>query len=155
MQRGLTLIELLIVLALVGVLSAIAIPNIMEYYKNYKYQQYVLEVERTLGWARMVAMERSINVGICVQNNQLTIHNMGTRRSGICNGEVIKGVVIEENYIQLSASGGGTAFDPRGFAIFTSTIRIIKDNQCTCYTTQPLRGLIRRGTCTSTGSCQF
>ncbi|MEM4675799.1 MAG: prepilin-type N-terminal cleavage/methylation domain-containing protein [Nitrososphaerota archaeon] len=154
-SRGLTLLEVLIVVLLISILAGVAIPYITRYYRAYRYNEYVLQVESILKWARLIAMERGINVGICVQNNTLTLHNMGTRRSGICSGDVIRRVEVKDNFVSLSASGGGSAFDPRGLAIFSSTIRVQGvDGQCACYTMQPLRGLVRRGVCNG-NDCQF
>ncbi len=155
-KRGLTLLEVLIVILIISILASIAIPAFGRYYRVYKYNEYVLQVESTLKWARLIAMERGINVGICVQNNTLTLHNMGTRRSGICFGDVIRRIEIRDNFVSLSASGGGSAFDPRGFAIFSSTIRIVRNDtqECACYTLQPLRGFVRRGVCTG-NTCSF
>ncbi|MEJ5339482.1 MAG: prepilin-type N-terminal cleavage/methylation domain-containing protein [Aquificaceae bacterium] len=154
-RRGLSLVELFIAITIVAILAGVAIPLVGEYYRAYKYNEYVLQVESTIKWARLIAMERGINVGICVQSNMLTLHDMGTRRSGICNGDGMRKVEIMDNFVQLNATGGGSAFDPRGFAIFSSTVFVRRTDteRCECYTLQPLRGLIRRGTCTGT-NCQ-
>lgn len=99
-------------------------------------------------------MERSINVGICVTNsepNTLRSYDMGTRRSQICSGKLLKRVKIEEPFIALSATGGGSAFDPKGLGIFSSSIIVQRTdaNICSSYTITPLRGYIWRKECSN------
>lgn len=151
-SNGKTLIEFLTGLVIIAVLSVIALPSLKKYYRTYKFNLRVLEIEGALKWARMFAMERSVNVGICVtgsEPNTLRIYDMGMRRSLICSGFLLKRVKIEESFISLNASGGGSAFDPRGLGIFSSSVVIRRTDDLACYnfTIQPLRGYIWRKEC--------
>ena len=145
-RMGFSLIELLIVISIIAILAMVAIPNIMEYYRGYKYQQYVLEVESTLKWARMVAMERSINTAICFENNGLVV------RDTTCQGNpALRSVSIEErdlSFVQISLNGN-TGFDPRGFALGTANIEVRRtdNNRCVRYTITRFSSLIQRGVC--------
>lgn len=150
---GVTIIELLIILSILSILILVALPNIVNFYKIYKYNQYLIEVESTLKWARMWAIESGNNTGICITNtepNTLRIYNLGSNRSSICVGEILRRIKINEDFIALDATDGGTAFDSRGLAIFptTITIRLLGNSElCVKFTTVPLRGLIEKREC--------
>lgn len=119
-NKGFSFIELMVVIALITILSAVAIPKINEFYRTYKYIEYTSAMENLVRWAKMTAMERSINVGLCISGNTLQIINMGTNRTGICSGTVINSLSVNDSFVSLS--GSGAAFDPRGFAIFNGNV---------------------------------
>lgn len=147
--RGFTLIELLVAVAVLAILLSIAAPNFFRYYRTYKYNEYVMQVESTIKWARMTAMERNINVAICVQGNSLVVYDNGVSRQFQCSGNVLRRVNISENFIQVSATAGGGSFDPRGLGVQSSTITVRRTdmNACQGYTIQSLRGAIIREAC--------
>jgi type IV fimbrial biogenesis protein FimT len=123
-NKGFTFVELLVVIGVITILASIAVPSVMKYYKNYKYGDYIYSMENLVRLARMTAMERSNNIGLCVDstNKTLTIVNMGVARTGICIGQVLQTLRIEHDFVSIS--GSGAAFDPRGFAIFTGNVCI-------------------------------
>lgn len=121
-NKGFSLVELMVVIALITILSAVAIPQINKFYRTYKYIEYTSSMENLVRWAKMTAMERSINVGLCIDttNKVLRMVNMGTNRTGICSGADLNILRIEHDYISIG--GSGAAFDPRGFAIFNGNV---------------------------------
>lgn len=126
-QKGFSLVEVMIVIALFAIIAAIAVPSFNRYYRIYKYNQYTASMENLVKWARMTAMERSVNVGLCVDstNKTLRIINMGTNRSGICTGTTLQNLQIDDAFVTLA--GSGASFDPRGFSIFTGNV-CVTDN---------------------------
>ena len=121
-NKGFTLIELLIVLAIFSVIATVAVPSLRTYYRNYKYKDYAYSMEYLIRGSKLTAMERSVNIGVCVNSGTLSIINMGTSRTDACTGTALNTLQITDNFVSLSSSG--LAFDPRGFAIFSGNVCI-------------------------------
>lgn len=148
-KRGFTLIEFLVAVAILAVILGIAAPGFYRYYRTYKYNEYVMQVESTIKWARMTAVERSRHVAVCVQGNSLVVYDNGVSRQLQCSGTVLRRVDIPGNFVQISATSGGGSFDPRGLGVQSSTIRVRRTDTSACqaYTIQSLRGAILKGAC--------
>ena len=115
-HKGFTIVELLIVVSLIAILSAVAIPALLKYQRDYKFWDYASQMEYLVKSAKILAMERTTNVGVCVSGSTLTIRDLGTDRgAGICTGTVVRTMQVTDSYVSLS--GSGASFDPRGLAI--------------------------------------
>lgn len=147
-NKGLSLTELLVVIAILAILAGIAIPQLIKYYREHKFWDYASQMEYLVKQAKVYAMERTTNVGVCVSGNTLSIRDIGTSRSaGICTGTVIRTMTISESYVTLGGSGG--SFDPRGLAIQLG-------NTCVAYSGKNVKMYISRTGIrkeTGTGGC--
>ena len=119
---GFTLIEALMTLIIVGILSAIGVPSYLNLMKSYTLNQYGANMDYLVKYARVMAMEKTTNSGICVNSNtQLIIYDIGTdRASGICTGTSSMTMNITSSHASgynISVNGSGGSFDPRGIAI--------------------------------------
>jgi prepilin-type N-terminal cleavage/methylation domain-containing protein len=119
---GFTVIEMLITLIIVGILSAIGVPSYLKLMKSYTLNQYAANMDYLVKYARVMAMEKTTNSGICVNSStQLIIYNIGTNRgSGICTGTASMTLNIDSSHASgynISINGSGGSYDPRGIAI--------------------------------------
>lgn len=141
--RGFTIIEMLIAIGTLTILVVVAVPSMVKQYRVYKYNDYVSQVEYTLKWAKVEAMARGVNLGICVENNGVTVYNIGSSRSGFCAGTVLRRVESKDSFVQITGTSG-MGFDPRGLAIMGGNVQV-KDTttgRCVKFVIQSLRGYI-------------
>ncbi len=124
-HKGISLMEVCVVIAVMAVIIAIGFPSFSAYYRTYKFHEYAYAVESLIKSSKLVAMEKSINVGVCVDiaAKTLSIVNMEANRSNICSGPILNTLRVDDAFVSLSASGTmegtkGLSFDPRGFAIY-------------------------------------
>lgn len=63
-QRGFTLIEVMIAVAIVGILAMVAVPNYLQWNARYQLKQATTELAGSLSLARMAAMNRNLAVTV-------------------------------------------------------------------------------------------
>jgi len=76
-QPGFTMVELLVAIAIVGLLMAVTVPGSMRFYQSIQYRQAVRDVLTTLGQARHQAMDKgqAQNVGFDAERGQIQFYN--------------------------------------------------------------------------------
>ncbi|WPM32987.1 type II secretion system protein [Hydrogenobacter sp. T-2] len=147
--KGFSIVELLVVILIFSILASVSIPHITRYYRAYKYNEQVLQVESTLKWAKLIAMERGINTIICVDNDGIKVYNGGLNRTLNCEGQLIR-TILRENFVTIQGIGTPVGFDPRGLAIGNGTIRVSRNdgvNACVQYRVRDMSGYIQREAC--------
>ncbi len=146
-NRGVSVLELLVVIAIIAIIAGAIFPKIEEYYRIYKFNDYAFSIESLVKWAKLKALEQSVNIGVCVQDRAIKVINMGTSRSGVCTGDLLKEINISDDFINLQGGGAfgesGVAFDPRGFAIFGGYICISDGEKFFKLCIRNERGMIR------------
>ena len=123
-SNGFTLLELILVIAILSIVLSIAIPNAFKYKSIYTFQEYKADLETTVKWAKLKAMENSTNIAVCSNQtlNSITVYNKGTNRDYPCdgNGTLIDTINLDKNIAVVQ--NGGFSFDPRGLGIVGGTI---------------------------------
>ena len=126
-HSGFTLLELTITVAIVGIVMAIAIPNMSDFIKNERLTAATNDLLADIMLARSKAVERNQPVIICASDDQTTCTNGGYEDGWIVtidtdsNGtgdEIIKVQQPVESSIVYDQGGAGLSvisFDARGF----------------------------------------
>lgn len=133
---GFSLVELLAIVSIVGILVLISIPYLKNYQLNLIYEQYASSAEFLVRQAKMLAMTKNTNVGVCVDNEKtiLIVDMSPERRNYYCIGTVVRTFSIEEKDASLvRVYGSGAAFDPRGFAIYSGNVCLKNLNKNTYF----------------------
>lgn len=151
---GLSLVEFLVIIAILVIIITIAMPNVTRYYKTYKFNQYVLEIENTLKWARMIAMERSINVSVEVEGSAVKFYSTGENLDPQISRVMLRSISIspyDQNFIKFEATGFPIIFDPRGLTQgeegATLFIRRTDTNVCVKFELKKMSGYIIKTVC--------
>jgi prepilin-type N-terminal cleavage/methylation domain-containing protein len=125
-EKGFSAIELLIVIVIMGILAGIGLPIYFSQIKDHTLKQYGANMEYLVKYGRLLAMERTTNIGICRDANTLTIYDIGTGRgAAICSGTAITSMTVTAGHssgYNINLAGGGASVDPRGLAIFMGNV---------------------------------
>ena len=116
-QEGLTLTELVIVIALVGVLASIAIPNIVDWLPRYRLREASRGLAFDMQLARMQSVSTNVQLGVSITAAGYTLFK-DLNSNGIYDaGDVVLKTQTFPSGISVSLNNfaGNTAtFSPRG-----------------------------------------
>ena len=79
LQRGFTLLELMVTLAIVGIVALIALWDSSDMLENDRAESYLLELKRTLSFARAKATSSDAIIVVCSGNTNSIETNIRTR----------------------------------------------------------------------------
>jgi len=110
-ERGFTMIELMIVVAIMGLAASIAVPNYLTWFARYQLRQAVTEIQNQLSLARVSAMSRNSVVNVSLALNGGTVQISAADASG---SSVIPITSMTSGVIGLNPAPSTIAFSPLG-----------------------------------------
>ncbi len=118
---GLTLVELMVVITIIGIILAIAVMNIKQWSDKYTVESYTKEIYSTLMKARNAAATSNIQVQVTLAANQVdTFHDIDN--DGVADAGETTTKPYPQFTIQFTASP--VTFDRRGITSDMQTISI-------------------------------
>lgn len=110
-ESGFTLIEMMIVVAIVGVTSAMAVPSYIDWHARYQLRQAATEIQNQLSVARISAMSRNsvVNVSLVLSGGKVQVS------AGDASGtSVIPATQMMSTVTGLNPAPTVVAFSPLG-----------------------------------------
>jgi len=135
-QQGFTLIELMIVIAIIGILAAIALPQYQTYTKKARFSEVVLAASSAKGLVDVCFQTRGGgDLKKCAVSTDIGL------TAGVADGAQVKSVVLTKDTAVITATGESTVDDAT--YILTPTISANKGTLTWAQT----------GTCIEKGVC--
>ncbi len=111
-ERGFTLIELMIVVAIIGIASALAIPSYTQWKADHDLREAVSEFSSDLNLARVVAMNRNRQATVTIQLTGGLINVSGTA----AGAPIFSAQILNQSVTGLPGGTTNVAFSSMGLS---------------------------------------
>ncbi|MBX3324330.1 MAG: GspH/FimT family pseudopilin [Nitrospira sp.] len=110
-QRGFTLMEMMIVVAIISIVSMLGVPNYTSWNARHQLRQASTEIQSQLSFARVSAMSRNSVVSVNVSASSGKVVLSATDASGV---SVVQPVALPGGVIGVAPEPAGVTFSPLG-----------------------------------------
>lgn len=107
-QAGFTILELMVVVAIVGVLMAVAVPAMGDFIRNGRITAAANDVMAALHFTRSEAIKRRQPVTLCTSANAIQANNTANPNAGCADSEFLTGWIV---FVDLNQDGVRDAGD--------------------------------------------
>jgi type II secretion system protein H len=152
-EKGFTLVELLVVLAMIGIMSGLAVPSVKEWFTDYRVRKASRQVVTDLQYAKMRAVSEGVQFKVSFNNSARSYTlQRGNASAGSSTWVQVdatrqlaaEGTPYYAQGVSLTASNSDVTFSPVGTASPATSIALSAGTKARTVTTL-LTGRIRVG----------